>query len=141
MANITQFSEAVEDAILNYVIKGISPASRGASEYVGLITAAPGTSAASGTEASYTGYARQLPSWGAIVSNTVLGSGDQIASSSIVTFPVNNSGATITVPSVGLYNALTGGSWDMVINFAAALSIPNGSALQFNTGNLTATVI
>lgn len=135
-----QNSKYTEDNILNW-LKGTAFPAAPSGIYLGLITTAPTASNSTGTEASYSGYARQQVTLGALAGVTTLGSGDNAASTAQITFPVNNSGSTVTVQSFALFDAATGGNMLVMEEPASAVSIPNGTSLQFNAGSITVTEI
>lgn len=75
--------------------------------YAGLLTAITSFRTPTVTEATYTGYARQLISLGA-VGNTSPAGGRQKANDAIVSFP-QNTGTTQDVLGMGFYTAVTSG--------------------------------
>ena len=135
-----QNSKYLEDNILNW-LKGTAFPAAPSGLYLGLMTTAPTASNATGTEASYTGYARQAVTLGSLAGTTALGSGDSASSTAQVTFPTNNSGSTVTVQSFALFDAATAGNMLVMEEPASAVNIPNGTALQFNAGQVTVTQI
>ena len=135
-----QNSKYLEDNILNW-LKGTAFPGAPSGLYLGLMTTAPTASNVIGTEASYTGYARQSVALGALAGVTTLGSGDNASSTAQITFPTNSSGSTVTVQSFALFDASTGGNMLVMEEPASAVNIPNGTALQFNAGQVTVTQI
>ena len=113
---------------------GILPSSAAGSLYVALFTASP-TDADSGTEATYTSYARVAIARSA-VGFTV--SGNTVTNAATTTF-ATSTGGTNTVTHFGVYTAATGGD---LIRWGALTSSPaiaSGDTPKFEAGNLTAT--
>jgi hypothetical protein len=75
--------------------------------YASLYTAVTDQEAGTGTEASYTGYARQSTSWGAASAGL---NGRQIATDALISFGQKTDTGSITAIAVGLHDALTGGN-------------------------------
>lgn len=98
-----------------------------------LTDANPGNAAGTtptGTEASYTGYARQ-----AVTMNA--SSGGVSTNSSTVTFPANSGGAGGTANYFALFDSVSGGkllgSWPL----AAPIALNSGTSVSFAAGQLS----
>ncbi len=129
-------TNAVEDAILNYLLRDIAPPSMG-SVYVALFTQDPGESASYANEVTGGGYARQLvtfsdPALGGSSSNT------NVIDSAIATTDWAG-GANIT--HYAIISELTGGSGYMIVRaaFAVPFTVLTGGKFQAAIGDLTVT--
>jgi hypothetical protein len=104
------FSDYLEDATLNYFFRN-NPDSvvATATPYVGLLTAAPAESAATGAvaEVSGTNYARKSVTFSAPTTDSA---NRQVVNSGAVTFD-EAGGSWGTITHVALFDAATGGNW------------------------------
>lgn len=102
--------------------------------YAGLFLIAP-TESTSGTEASASGYARQILSWGAALDK-------QIANDADIRFPsVGNASVTWgTIVAIGIFDQLTSGNLLMFGPLSAPVTVDIGNAFKVVTGGLLATV-
>lgn len=113
---------------------GLQPSATAGSFFIALYLSDP-TDADTGTEASYTDYARI-----AVVRSAVgwTITDNVISNAAIVTFPTN-AGVTNTITHIGTRTALAGG--DLVHHGAltAPLVVANGNIPKFEIGDLTIT--
>lgn len=111
---------------------GIQPSATSGSLYVALYTSDPSEDG-SGTEATYTSYARQS------VARSSVGwsvSGNQVNNAGIITFPVST-GNSNTITHFGILTDLTSG--DLVGSGAltSSLLVETGDTPKFNVGDIT----
>lgn len=100
---MSAFSNYTEAAIVNHFLRATSQASPSA-VYVALYTSDPAEDA-SGTEASYTNYARQTSTW------TALSAAGETKNSGAIVFPANgNASASVTVTHAAVFDAASGGN-------------------------------
>ncbi len=95
--------------------------------YVGLFTVQP-SGGSGGTEANYTGYARQSLTSG--TTDFTVTSAGLTQNAIVVTFPTNT-GSAQTVVGYGLFDALTGGNLWQDVAFASSQTINNGADASF----------
>ena len=113
---------------------GLQPSSVDGSLYMSLYTTAP-TDDDTGTEATYTGYARigvVRSAVGFTVSNAV------VSNAAIVTFPLNT-GTTQTITHIAVRTALTGGDLVHHGQLLAPLIVENGNIPKFEIGDYSLT--
>jgi len=113
---------------------GLLPSSAAGSFYVALYTAAP-TDADSGTEATYTSYARVAvvrSSVGWTVSDNIVSNAD------LITFPTNT-GATQTITHIAIRTAASGGDIVHHGQLVSPLIVINGNIPKFEIGDFTIT--
>lgn len=114
---MSAFSDYLETTIINATVRGGTYT--GGLVYVSLHTAAP-TDAGTGTECSYSGYARQVAGNPASSGFDVPGATNgQTKNSNDITFPAV-AGASITVTHFGIWDAVSGGN----LLYHAALTTP-----------------
>lgn len=97
---MSELSNYLEDQFLAISLKGAT-AYTVATPYLALFSTDP-TDAGSGTECSWTGYARQSMTFGTV-------SNGSVASSAEITYPAV-AGANVTVTHIGIYDAATTGN-------------------------------
>lgn len=118
------------DAVLN-VLRGTNLT--GVTPYVGLLSVAPASDSASGTELSGNGYSRQSVTFGAPTADT--GNVRKISNTNTITFGP----ATADWPQAvafAIYDAATAGNmlyWD---NLTTPKTVQNGDSAQFAVGAL-----
>lgn len=105
--------------------------------YVGLFTIQP-SGGSGGTEASYTGYARQ-PLTNGTTDFTAISAG-LVKNAVAVTFPTNT-GTAETVVGYGLFDASTAGNLWQDVAFASSQTINNGGNASFAVGALEFQVV
>jgi hypothetical protein len=130
----TTYSKTRADAILN---------SLPATTYLALLTALPTTNTGTGlVEAAGGGYARQAISqatWAAITT-AADNLTEQTSTNGAIAFPTNT-GGTLVVAGVALYDALTAGNLLEAVQLAGgSVSVPNGSFFNLPIGNLKRTM-
>ena len=101
--------------------------------YLALFITAPGPVQGAGTEVVYSGYARQLVSFGA---PAIVGTNAEIKNNANIAF------ATCTAPSgtfayAGLFSALTGGTLLYYTSLGVTYTLLEGSQPLVPTGTLT----
>ena len=100
---MSAFSNYTEAAIVNHFLRATAQASPSA-VYVALFISDP-TEDGSGTEASYTGYARQSSTW------LALNASGQTKNSGAIVFPANgNASAAVTVTHAAVFDASASGN-------------------------------
>jgi len=97
---MSELSNFLEDKFLDVTLKG-GTAYNVTTPHLALFTTDP-TDAGSGTECSWTGYARQTMAFGTV-------SGGSVSTSAEITFPAM-AGSDVTVTHIGVYDALTTGN-------------------------------
>tara|TARA_B100000780_G_scaffold167365_1_gene117184 strand:- start:1082 stop:1468 length:387 start_codon:yes stop_codon:yes gene_type:complete len=97
---MSELSNFLENKFLDITLKGGS-AYRVATPYLGLFTSDP-TDAGSGTECSWTNYARQSMAFGTVSNGSVASTGE-------ITFPAVV-GSSVTVTHIGVFDAATSGN-------------------------------
>lgn len=127
---MAEFSNYLEDKILDHVLKNISYTSP-TTAYVGLFTSDP-TDAGTGTEVSGGSYARQVLS-------VTTASGGIVTSSGDVTFP-QATATWGTISHIGILDALTSGNLLMHTALTTSKTIESGDILKVSSGNLTVTL-
>ena len=95
--------------------------------YVALFTVQP-SGGSGGTEANYTGYARQALTVGTTDFTTA--SGGLVKNAIAVNFPTNT-GSAQTVVGYGLFDASTGGNLWQDVAFSSSQTINNGANASF----------
>ena len=127
---MAEFSNYLEDKILDHVLKNVSYTSP-TTVYVGLFTSDP-TDAGTGTEVSGGSYARQVLSVTTASAGIVTSSGD-------VTFP-QATATWGTISHIGILDALTSGNLLMHTALTTSKVIETGDILKVSSGNLTVTL-
>ena len=97
---MSELSNFLEDKFLDVTLKG-GTAYNVATPHLALFSTDP-TDAGSGTECSWSGYARQTMAFGTV-------SGGSVSTSAEITFPAM-AGSDVTVTHIGVYDALTTGN-------------------------------
>ena len=97
---MSELSNFLEDKFLDVTLKG-GTAYNVTTPHLALFSTDP-TDAGSGTECSWTGYARQTMTFGTISNGSVSSTGE-------ITFPAV-AGSNVTVTHIGVYDALTSGN-------------------------------
>jgi len=118
------FSNYLEEKIVEHFLRNnaITPP---ATVYVGLFESDPGE-ATSGTETSYSGYARQSSAW------TALDVNGQTKNSASITFPANgNASASVTITHLCLFDAATAGNRLFYAQLSAPKTLSPGDVLSF----------
>lgn len=125
---MSAMSNYLETALLSHVLDNTAMTSP-TTVYVGVFTAAP-SDAGGGTEAAWTGYARQSAAF------TV--SGNVASNSAEITFPAADGAATVT--HIGIFDALSAGN----LLFHGALTAPKtldaSDVLAFLAGEIDITL-
>lgn len=121
--------------ILN-IHKGVN-ATALATEYVALYITAPTDADGSGTECSWTGYARQpittATGWSAITNGTP----SSISNANDINFgTVAGLGGTITINGWALYDALSAGHEQDYGTFSPGIVVQNGDTVTIKAGQL-----
>lgn len=98
--------------------------------YLALYTSNPNPDN-SGTEASFTNYARQSISWGALTAH-------QVANNANITFPAAGVSAGQTITYLAVFDALTSGNLYSFAPATTSLTINTGDIYQVSSGNLVA---
>ena len=127
---MAEFSDYLEDKVLDHVLRNVSYSSP-TTVFVGLYTSNP-TDTNSGTEVTGGSYARQALS-------VTTASGGIVTSSADVTFPQ----CTVlwgSVGFIGILDAVTSGNLLMHTALTTAKTIDVGDILKITTGNLTVTL-
>jgi len=112
---MSELSNHLENKFLEITLKG-GTAYNVATPYLALFSTDP-TDAGSGTECSWTNYARQAMTFGAVSNGTV-------SSSGTITFPAVV-GATLTITHIGIYDASSSGNllYHTPLDLAKTLSV------------------
>ena len=97
---MSELSNHLENKFLDITLKG-GTAYNVATPYLALFTTDP-TDAGSGTECSWSGYARQAMTFGTV-------SGGSVSSSGTITFPAV-AGSNVTITHIGIYDASSSGN-------------------------------
>lgn len=101
--------------------------------YVGLFLSSPGDDGSSGTEISYTGYARQRITFSAPVAD---GSGMRISNNNQITFPESLVSAG-SVTYIGIFDAVSGGNMWLYAQLDTALNVQSGVSPVFRSGTIS----
>jgi hypothetical protein len=91
--------------------------------------------------AAFPAYVREDAAAGAaIATGWTANSGGVSSNAKVITFPANNGAGPVTVTSIGLYDAATGGNllYDAMLTTPKTLQI--GDVLSFAIGTLTVTI-
>lgn len=139
---MSQFSDYTEENIIQTTLRGQAfPVP--SNVYVALFTSDP-TDAGSGSEvnsASWTTYARQnAAASGAIDTGWTAPSNGVSSNAKVVTFAANNSGGSITVTHIGVFDALTTGNLLYHAPLVSSKTLLDGDVLSFAIGAITVTV-
>lgn len=137
-------TDALETALSNLVLRGGSGTgfgySLGTRLWVALFTATP-SDAGGGTEATYTGYARQPFRTGAQTDDVQFTAPDGTGTATnvqVITFPANT-GSSQTVTSWGVFNAVTAGTMLFWGPLNASKSIDPSDVPSFPAGSFNLT--
>lgn len=121
------FSNYLEAKIVDHFLRNAAVPPP-ATVYVALFESDPGE-ADGGTEAAYTGYARQASTW------TALDANGQTKNVSALTFPANgNAAGASIVTHLALYDAATGGNRLFYATLATSKTLDPSDVLSFATG-------
>lgn len=139
---MSQFSDYTEENIIQTTLRGQAfPVP--SDVYIALFTSDP-TDAGSGSEvnsASWTTYARQDASGGAAIDTGWTAPSNGVSSNAkVITFPANNSGGSITVTHIGVFDALTSGNLLYHAPLVSSKTLLDGDVLSFAIGAITVTV-
>ena len=118
------FSNYLEEKIVEHFLRNnaITPP---ATVYIGLFESDPGEGT-SGTETSYTGYARKSSAW------TALDVNGQTKNSAAITFDANgNASASVTITHLCLFDAATSGNRLFYAQLSAPKTLSPGDVLSF----------
>lgn len=119
------FTNTLEAEIVSVFLRKGTRAVGGGDIYVGLFESDPGE-AAGGTEASYTGYARQLATW------TALDGNGQTKNENALTYPANgNPVNVVTITHLVLFDAASGGNRMFYAPLTASKTLSPGDVLSF----------
>ena len=130
---MSAFSNYLEEKIVEHFLRNTSVGSP-TSVYLALIESDPGEDA-SGTETSYTNYARQVSTW------TALDANGQTKNASALTFPANgNASASVTITHAALFDAATVGNMLLKGPLANPKTLAVGDVLSFAANALTLTL-
>ena len=130
---MSAFSNYAEEKIVDHFLRNTSVASPG-TVYLALFESDP-TDAASGTETSYTNYARQASTW------TALDGAGQTKNSGSVSFPANgNASASVTITHAAIFDALTSGNMIIHGPLATSKTLAVGDVLSFAANALVITL-
>jgi hypothetical protein len=127
---MSEFSDYLEDKLLDITLKNGATYTV-ATPYLALFTSDP-TDAGSGTECSFSGYARQTMSFGTIASGAV-------STDATINFPALV-GADITVTHIGVYDAATSGNllYHTILDASKLLQVDD--IMSFASGGVTVTL-
>lgn len=127
---MSKFSDYLENKIIDHTLKGITfqPI---ATAYLAAFSTDP-TDAASGTECSWTNYARQAMTFGAITDG-------EVTTSAQLQFPALV-GADVTVGWIGIFDAATAGNMLYHTNLANAKTLTVDDVLSFAVSGVTVTL-
>lgn len=127
---MSEFSDFLEDKLLDITLKGGAAYNVGTT-YLAIFTADP-TDAGTGTECSYTGYARQAMAFGTI-------SGGAVSTSSTINYPAMV-GSDITVTHLGIYDAASGGNLLYHTALDVSKILQADDVASFASGEVTVTL-
>jgi len=123
------FSDYLENALLNHVLRNTPLATPGLQVWVALFDGDPGEGGISATECTFTGYARQqVNAWDAPA-------GGATQNTNAITFGPLTGGAPANVAGVGIFDANAGGNL-LYHGAATARTLNAGDSYQFAAGNL-----
>jgi hypothetical protein len=127
------FSNYLEEKIVEHFLRNSAVASP-ATIYLALFESDPGEDA-SGTETSFTSYARQVSTW------TALDGAGQTKNVGAVTFPANgNASAAAVITHAAIFDAATGGNALLYGPLAASKTLAVGDVLSFAANALALTL-
>ena len=130
---MSAFSNYLEEKIVEHFLRNTSVGSP-TSVYLALFESDPGEDA-SGTETSYTNYARQVSTW------TALDANGQTKNAGALTFPANgNASASVTITHAALFDAATVGNMLLKGPLANPKTLAVGDVLSFAANALTLTL-
>lgn len=130
---MSALSNYLEDRIVEHFLRNSAVASP-TTVYLALYESDPGEDA-SGTETSYTNYARQDTAW------TALDSNGQTKNSASVSFdPNGNSSASVTISHAAIFDSATGGNCLLYGPLATSKTLAPGDVLSFAANALTLTL-
>lgn len=125
------FSNTAEKEHLDHEL-GNTPMSQPPGRFVALFTVMPNESGSGGTEAGYTGYARQSGTF----SPAVVGDPTEAENTNLVDF--GDPDADLSFVGFGVYDSLTGGTLRVLQPFPAPVNVQAAvaEAVQFQPGDL-----
>ena len=127
------FSNYMEEKIVEHFLRNNAVASP-ITVYLALFTSDP-AEAGTGTEASFTGYARQSSAW------TALDGNGQTKNSGAITFPANaNASASVTITHAAIYDSSSTGNMLLYGALATPKTLAVGDVLSFAANALTLTL-
>jgi hypothetical protein len=130
---VAALSNYLEEKIVEHFLRNSAVASP-ATVYLALFTSDPGE-AGSGTEASYTNYARQAVAW------TALDGNGQTKNTATITFPANgNASASVIITHAALFDAASGGNMLLHGALASSKTLQVGDVLSFAANALILTL-
>lgn len=128
-----EFSDYLETALLNHLLRNTQHTTPGTSIYVGLYTTDP-TDADSGTEVSGTNYARvQVTAWD-------VPSGGATANTNEIAFPQAGAGGWGTITHFTIHDASSSGNLLFHSALGASKLVNDGDTVKFAAGALTVTL-
>jgi hypothetical protein len=128
---MSKFSDYLETTILNSTLKGVAwPAVT--TPYLAVFSGDPTDTGSGGTEGSWTNYARQAMSFGAV-------SGGATNSSAQIQFPALV-GSNVTISYIGIFDAATSGNMLYHTNLATAKTLTVDDVLSFAVNGVTVTL-
>lgn len=128
---MTAFSNDLESKIVDHFLRNTAQTSP-TTVYLALFESDP-TDAGSGTECSFTNYARQTATWSAV-------SAGQTSNTAEITFPAQGDAGTVTVTHVGVFDALTLGNLMIHGALTASKALQQNDVLVFAASALTLTL-
>lgn len=131
---MSAFSNYLENKIVDFWLRS-TPQSPPSTVYLALFETNPGEDA-SGTETSYTNYARQAAVW------TPLDSNGQTKNNTTITFPANgNAASSANITHAAVFDSVgPGGNMLLYGPLASAKSLAPGDVLSFAASALTLTI-
>jgi hypothetical protein len=132
---MSKFSDYLETQILNSTLKGGSfPTITTA--YLAVFIGDPTDAASGGAEGSWTNYARQSMTFGAVTTN---GTGKEVNSSAQIQFPALV-GSNVTISHIGIFDAATSGNMLYHTNLATSKTLTADDVLSFAVSGVTVTL-
>lgn len=131
------FSDYLENKIIDNYLRGVDYTSTVV--YVSLYESDP-TDADSGTETSYTDYARQQVEDLASLTVFNAGSNGVTSNNAAITFPANGQAGAVTITHFALHDALTTGNMLFHAALTASKTLNQNDQLSFPIGALTITI-
>ena len=130
---MTAMSNYLEGKVTDHFLRG-SPVTSPGAVYLALFESDPGEDG-SGTETSYTNYARQLSTW------TALDGNGQTKNVDAVAFPANgNAAADVTLTHGAIYDAAVGGNLLFKGPLASTKTLSPGDVVAYAANALAITL-